>query len=72
MKLSKYLFDGGASVLIIIGIVYFIDWSVKTISPPPPQCYYQKTTQNGEVVGRWTACKPEDLHLGKNVEDIQG
>lgn len=55
--------DGGATILVVIAAIYFIDWLVTP--EPEPQCMYQRVSETGETVARWTDCKPEDLELGK-------
>lgn len=55
--------DGGATILVVIAVIYFVDWLATPT--PEPQCMYQRVKDNGETVSRWVDCKQEDLELGE-------
>lgn len=57
------LYDGGATALIVIGVIYFGDWLVNKISPPPQQCLYSH-----ENVQTWAECGLDDEQQNKLFE----
>jgi hypothetical protein len=50
------LFDGGASVLVIISIVYFAGYLFDKANPPPKQCLIQEEISEGVTVSEWVDC----------------
>jgi hypothetical protein len=49
------LLDGGTTVLVVIGVIYFIDWFSDVVNPPPDQCYMQRV-ENDITIGKWVDC----------------
>lgn len=64
--------DGGATVLIVIGIIYFADWLVNKIEPDPQLCFYTHESMLNDVkleVGSWEECRKNDTL--KSIETDQ-
>lgn len=49
------LYDGGATALIAIAVIYFGDWFITKINPPPKQCLYERAVDGGSE-RKWNDC----------------
>lgn len=48
------LLDGGATVLLVISVVYFTGYLLD--KSKPKQCLYQEEIRTGVVVSEWVNC----------------
>lgn len=51
--------DAGATVLIAISLVYFIDWAISSVEPE--QCWVGQELEDGRTVYHWRDCTEEEL-----------
>lgn len=48
------LLDGGATVLLVISVVYFANYLLE--GTKPKQCLYQEEIKQGVIVAEWVDC----------------